>query len=114
MLASLNGMYAKMLCAAGSSSRSGGLKLLCMLCRLDTHMCMLNNAKAVLSKRIEQMPEEGLLLLLEETFPYVSRTSSCFPKLIELTHPVHLAATCLWDVPVQTWHLGMPSVLACF
>ena len=35
-------------------------------------MCMLNNAKAVLSKRIEQMPEEGLLLLLEETFPYVS------------------------------------------
>lgn len=35
-------------------------------------MYMLNNAKAVLSKRIEQMPEEGLLLLLEETFPYVS------------------------------------------
>ena len=34
-------------------------------------MCMLNNAKAVLSKRIEHMPEDGLLLLLEETFPYV-------------------------------------------
>ena len=47
-------------------------KIVCVLCRLDTHMCMLNNAKAVLSKRIEQMPEEGLLLLLEETFPYVS------------------------------------------
>ena len=42
-----------------------------MLCRLDTHMCMLNNAKSVLSKRIEHMPEDGLLLLLEETFPYV-------------------------------------------
>lgn len=42
-----------------------------VLCRLDTHMCMLNNAKAVLSKRIEHMPEDGLLLLLEETFPYV-------------------------------------------
>ena len=45
----------------------------CLVCRLDTHTSMLNNAKAVLSRRIEQMPEEGLLMLLEETFPYVRR-----------------------------------------
>ena len=33
---------------------------------------MLESAKQVLSGRIETMQEEGLLALLEETFPYVS------------------------------------------
>lgn len=33
---------------------------------------MLESAKQVLCSRIETMQEEGLLALLEETFPYVS------------------------------------------
>lgn len=33
---------------------------------------MLDSAKKVLAGRIETMPEEALLALLEETFPYVS------------------------------------------
>lgn len=33
---------------------------------------MLESAKKLLAGRIESMPEEGLLALLEETFPYVS------------------------------------------
>ena len=33
---------------------------------------MLESAKKVLAGRIEKMPEEALLALLEETFPYVS------------------------------------------
>lgn len=33
---------------------------------------MLESAKKVLVGRIESMPEEGLLALLEQTFPYVS------------------------------------------
>ena len=33
---------------------------------------MLESAKKVLAARIEKMPEEALLALLEETFPYVS------------------------------------------
>lgn len=32
---------------------------------------MLDSAKNVLAGRIEKMPEEALLALLEETFPYV-------------------------------------------
>ncbi len=40
--------------------------------RLETHTSMLESAKQVLSSRIETMQEEGLLALLEETFPYVS------------------------------------------
>ena len=33
---------------------------------------MLESAKQVLAERIDSMPEEGLLALLEDTFPYVS------------------------------------------
>ncbi|KAL3145434.1 hypothetical protein ABBQ38_001680 [Trebouxia sp. C0009 RCD-2024] len=40
--------------------------------RLETHVSMLESAKKVLAARIEQMAEEALLTLLEETFPYVS------------------------------------------
>lgn len=40
--------------------------------RLETHTSMLESAKQVLGSRIESMQEEGLLALLEETFPYVS------------------------------------------
>lgn len=40
--------------------------------RLETHTSMLESAKQVLGSRIETMQEEGLLALLEETFPYVS------------------------------------------
>lgn len=35
---------------------------------------MLESAKKVLAARIEQMTEEALLALLEETFPYVGHT----------------------------------------
>lgn len=35
---------------------------------------MLESAKKVLAARIEQMAEEALLTLLEETFPYVRHT----------------------------------------
>ena len=44
--------------------------------RLETHLSMLESAKRVLVARIETMPEEGLLALLEQTFPYVSCVSS--------------------------------------
>ena len=40
--------------------------------RLETHLSMLESTKKVLAGRIEKMPEEALLALLEETFPYVS------------------------------------------
>lgn len=44
----------------------------CFFNRLETHLSMLDSAKKVLAGRIETMPEEALLALLEETFPYVS------------------------------------------
>lgn len=40
--------------------------------RLETHLSMLDSAKKVLVGRIESMQEDGLLALLEQTFPYVS------------------------------------------
>ncbi len=40
-------------------------------CRLEIHLSMLDSAKSVLTARIASMQEEGLLALLEETFPYV-------------------------------------------
>lgn len=39
-------------------------------------MSMLESAKEVLAVRIEQMGEEALLALLEETFPYVRCTTA--------------------------------------
>ena len=45
-----------------------------MLSRLETHVSMLESAKKVLAARIENMAEEALLALLEETFPYVRHT----------------------------------------
>ena len=37
---------------------------------------MLDSAKKVLVGRIESMQEDGLLALLEQTFPYVRRLQS--------------------------------------
>lgn len=51
---------------------SGTDKAATVQIRLETHTSMLESAKQVLSGRIETMQEEGLLALLEETFPYVS------------------------------------------
>ena len=38
---------------------------------------MLESAKKVLADKIDSMQEEGLLALLEDTFPYVSAYFEC-------------------------------------
>ena len=70
---------------------------------------MLNNAKAVLSRRIEQMPEEGLLMLLEETFPYVRRHASLLMAMSFALAITALSANTL----IVYWRAVTLEALAC-
>ena len=50
---------------------------------------MLESAKNVLAERIEKMPEEALLALLEETFPYVRPFLLCMLCIEAISESMH-------------------------